>query len=149
MIIAGSETSATLLSGCIFYLCKHQMVMTQLIKEIRNAFRQNDDITFARTSKLTYLAAVLQESLRMYPPFVTSLARTTPRGGDTVDGHWIPGNVTPPFITVSCRPCIQLLRKEMINVSADNRCLPPLRLLSLHLEFRSSQRVHSRALARR
>lgn len=75
--------------------------MRRLIKEIRTAFRQNDDITFAGISKLTYLAAVVQEALRMYPPFVTSLARIAPCGGDTVDGHWIPENVTPtlsPFL---------------------------------------------------
>lgn len=95
LIIAGSETSATLLSGCIFYLCKHRLVMKRLIGEICNTFHLDDEITFTSTSKLSYLKAVLQESLRMYPPFATSLARITPQGGAYVDGHWIPENVIP------------------------------------------------------
>ena len=69
--------------------------MRRLIEEICDAFHLDDEITFASTSKLSYLNAVLQESLRMYPPFVTSLARITPPGGRNVDGHWIPENVIP------------------------------------------------------
>ena len=61
--------------------------MRRLIKEIGDAFRLDDEITFARTSKLSYLNAVLQESLRIYPPFVTSLARVAPHGEGNVDGY--------------------------------------------------------------
>ena len=94
MIIAGSETTATLLSGCVFYLCKHRLVMTRLIEEIRDTFRYEEEITFATTTKLVYLKAVLQESLRAYPPFVTSLARLVPPNSGRIDGHLIPENTT-------------------------------------------------------
>ncbi|GAD91552.1 hypothetical protein PVAR5_0124 [Paecilomyces variotii No. 5] len=97
LIIAGSETSATVLSGCIYYLCRHPTVMDRLINEIRGAFSTDSDINFNKTSTLTYLAAVIEESLRMYPPVVTGLARVPPAGGETVDGYFVPEGTT-----VSC-----------------------------------------------
>ncbi|KAJ5936704.1 hypothetical protein N7466_003154 [Penicillium verhagenii] len=44
--------------------------------------------------RLTYLGAVIEESLRMYPPFVTSLSRIVPAGGSTVDSQYIPEGTT-------------------------------------------------------
>lgn len=67
--------------------------MRQLIAEIRSTFDKDTDITFRGAASLTYLAAVIEESLRMYPPFVTSLARTVPAGGSTIDGQYIPEGV--------------------------------------------------------
>ncbi|KAJ6120171.1 hypothetical protein N7523_004451 [Penicillium sp. IBT 18751x] len=91
LIVAGSETAATLLSGAIFYLCSNLPVMSRLVSEIRSAFTEEDEITFRSAASLTYLAAVIEESLRMHPPFVTSLARVFPSGGSMVDGHYVPG----------------------------------------------------------
>jgi cytochrome P450 len=93
LIIAGSETSATLLSGCVFYLCRDSTVMHKLVGEIRSTFLAAEEITFTKTAKLAYLSAVIEESLRMYPPFATSLARVVPSGGASVAGDWIPENV--------------------------------------------------------
>lgn len=87
--MAGSETSATLLCGCIFYLCTHPHVMRKLVDEIRSAFATDEDITFRTSAMLTYLSAVIEESLRLYPPFVTSLARVVPQGGSLVDGQFV------------------------------------------------------------
>lgn len=94
LIIAGSETSATLLSGCVYFLCKSPPFMRNLVDEIRSSFAADQDITFTKAAKLTYLNAVIEESLRMYPPFVTSLARLAPPGGDTVAGYFVPENTT-------------------------------------------------------
>ncbi|CAG8927155.1 unnamed protein product [Penicillium salamii] len=90
LIVAGSETSATLLSGCIYYLCRTPRVMAKLTTEIRSSFTQDSNMTFRALEPLTYLAAVIDESLRMYPPFVTSLARLVPTGGALVSGHFVP-----------------------------------------------------------
>ncbi|CAG8094896.1 unnamed protein product [Penicillium olsonii] len=90
LIVAGSETSATLLSGCIYYLCTTPRVMARLTADIRSAFTQDSNMTFRALENLTYLAAVIKESLRMYPPFATSLARLVPTGGALVDGHFVP-----------------------------------------------------------
>lgn len=94
LIIAGSETSATVLSGCIYYLCRHPTIMDRLVKEIRGTFTADSDINFSKTPTLSYLAAVIEETLRMYPPVVTGLARVPPADGETVDGHFVPEGVS-------------------------------------------------------
>ena len=93
LIVAGSETSATLLSGCIFYLCKTPHVMSQLVAEIRSNFKQDTDMTFRAVEELKYMNAVIEETLRIYPPFVTSLSRLVPQGGAVVNGHFLPEDV--------------------------------------------------------
>ncbi|KAE8333944.1 cytochrome P450 [Aspergillus sergii] len=92
--IAGSETTASLLSGCLFYLCKHKYIMDQLNKEIRTTFSEDKAITSPKCFNLSYLNAVLKESLRLYPPVAGSLPRLVPKGGCTIDGHFVPENVT-------------------------------------------------------
>lgn len=94
LIVAGSETSATLLSGCIFYLCTAPHVMSRLVAEIRSNFKQDSDMTFRAVEELKYMNAVMEESLRIYPPFVTSLSRLVPQGGAAVDGHFLPEDVS-------------------------------------------------------
>jgi cytochrome P450 len=63
--------------------------MSQLVSEIRTVFKKESDITFRSMIGLTYLAAVIEESLRMYPPFVTSLARVVPQGGTVINGQFV------------------------------------------------------------
>ncbi|KAJ5933979.1 sterigmatocystin biosynthesis P450 monooxygenase stcL [Penicillium verhagenii] len=88
--LAGSETSASLLSGCIFLLCKNATAMVDLRSEVRTAFSEDKDITSSQCARLNYLNAVIEESLRLYPPFVTSLLRIAPTGGEIVDGYFVP-----------------------------------------------------------
>lgn len=47
-------------------------------------------MTFAATAQVPFLNAVIEESLRLYPPFVTSLSRVAPKGGGMVDGWHVP-----------------------------------------------------------
>ncbi|KAJ5156583.1 hypothetical protein N7492_009386 [Penicillium capsulatum] len=93
LIVAGSETTATLLCGCIYYLCTNPRVMSKLVHEIRTTFLNERQIRFRSCAALEYLSAVIEESLRLYPPFVTSLARVVPKGGSLVDGHFVPEGV--------------------------------------------------------
>lgn len=67
--------------------------MSRLAAEVRSAFKQDTDMTFHAVEALNYLTAVIQESLRIYPPFVTSLSRVVPQGGAVINGHFVPGNV--------------------------------------------------------
>jgi cytochrome P450 len=90
LIVAGSETSATCLSGAIYYLLKHPIWMTRLQAELRNAFRDEQEICFQSVSRLKVLHAILQETLRMYPPLPVDVPRITPSEGATVCGTYIP-----------------------------------------------------------
>lgn len=65
LIIAGSETTATLLSGVVFQLLSYPKLHERLVKEIRTEFASEDEITLARVNQLTYLIAVLSEGLRI------------------------------------------------------------------------------------
>jgi cytochrome P450 len=89
---AGTETTATLLSGCMYLLQRNQTVLAKLEREVRGSFSSEDEITLIRLNALPYLLAVLEESLRFYPPVPVALHRTTPPEGMSICGRWVPGN---------------------------------------------------------
>lgn len=97
MVIAGSETTATILSGTIYYLCTHPRVMQKLLDEVRTSFNSSDEINIARISQLKYINAVIDESFRLYPPAAGSHPRITPPEGANILGEWLPGNVCVPL----------------------------------------------------
>ena len=94
LVLAGSETTATLLSGCIYQLCKNPEAQRLAAAEIRDAFASDQDIDLFSTSQLKYTLAVLDETMRIYPPVPTQTNRTVPASGDTVLGHFLPGGTT-------------------------------------------------------
>ena len=53
-------------------------------------------MTFASTTDLKHFLAIANEAMRLHPT-PAHLARITPLSGHTVDGHWIPGNVSHPL----------------------------------------------------
>lgn len=93
LMIAGSETTATLLAGCLFLLQKNPRVLGKLKEEVRGAFDDEEDITVVGVNRLPYLLAVLEEALRHYPPVPVSLSRVVPKGGATICGHYVPEGV--------------------------------------------------------
>ncbi|KAK5046900.1 hypothetical protein LTR84_007254 [Exophiala bonariae] len=88
LTVAGSETTATALSGITYYLCRDQRVYNKLISEIRSRFSTLDEISGRATEQLPYLKAVIDEGLRLYPAIAAGLPRVSP--GEVVDGHFIP-----------------------------------------------------------
>ncbi|EMR70067.1 putative cytochrome p450 monooxygenase protein [Eutypa lata UCREL1] len=90
LIIGGSETTATLLSGVTYFLLMNPEPMAKLTAEIRGAFKSEDEIDFVSVSSLQYLLACLDEALRMYPPVPTGLPRVVPKGGASISGNFIP-----------------------------------------------------------
>lgn len=96
MVIAGSETTATILSGTTYYLLTHPHVMEKLVHEVRTSFNSPDDININEVSKLKYINGVLDESFRLYPPAAGSHPRITPPEGAMILGEWLPGNVSGP-----------------------------------------------------
>ncbi|KAJ4235446.1 hypothetical protein NW757_013557 [Fusarium falciforme] len=90
LIIAGSETTATLLSGVTFQLLTNQDKYESLVKEIRTSFTSEQEITIARVNQLRYMIAAFSEGSRMYPPVPIGLPRETPKGGEEIEGYQIP-----------------------------------------------------------
>jgi cytochrome P450 len=93
LTIAGSETTATALTGATYFLAKSPRVLVKLASEIRTTFKEESEINFASVAKLPYLRAVTEEALRLYPPGPNSQPRITPPRGSFILGKHIPGNV--------------------------------------------------------
>jgi cytochrome P450 len=93
LIVAGSETTATTLSGLHYYLLTNPGVYTKLKKEVRSAFRTPSDVTAKAAASLPYLTACIDETFRAYPPIPIAMPRVTPKGGCTVADHYVPEGV--------------------------------------------------------
>lgn len=87
---AGSETTATTLSGTTYLLLKNPDKYDKLVREIRTIFSSIEEITIEKVNNLEYMIACLQEGLRHYPPVPTGFPRVVPAGGDTISGHFVP-----------------------------------------------------------
>lgn len=59
-MIAGTETTATALSGVTYYLLRNPEYLKKLTQEIRESHSSFDDITLESIARLKYLQAVLQ-----------------------------------------------------------------------------------------
>lgn len=97
LLIAGSETTATLLSGATFHLLANPRTLEKVQVEVRRAFQSEDEITLLSVGtpgRLPYMEAVLTESLRVYPPVPASLPRVTGPGGEMIDGNFVPPNTS-------------------------------------------------------
>lgn len=91
--IAGSETTATTLAVLFYYVCTTPSAKRELEREILSAFSAYGDINATSAASLRYLHAVCQEALRMFPPLPLGLPREVPKGGETVDGFYVPEGV--------------------------------------------------------
>jgi cytochrome P450 len=68
LIVAGSETSITVLSGTTNHLVRNPDQMALLTSEIRSAFKSEENFDLSALKDLPYLQAVLKEGLRMCNP---------------------------------------------------------------------------------
>jgi cytochrome P450 len=94
---AGSETTATALTGTLNYLVNHSPdSLRKLENEIRSVFSSLDDITLDAVKSVPFLDAVIHEGLRLCPPVPWILPRLVPEGGHVICGKWIPGGVSGP-----------------------------------------------------
>ncbi|RYN87356.1 Isotrichodermin C-15 hydroxylase [Alternaria tenuissima] len=95
LIVAGSETTATALSGLTYWITTNPQALKNVQEEVRAAFKAEEDITMVSTGQLKYLNACLEEAMRMYPPVVETPPRISP--GEYVNGHYIAQGT---FITI-------------------------------------------------
>lgn len=68
LVVAGSETTATALSGVTYLLGTHPEVLAKLTKEVRETFSSESEIDLISVQHLKYMLAVLDEGLRLFPP---------------------------------------------------------------------------------
>ncbi|CAG8953633.1 hypothetical protein HYFRA_00010092 [Hymenoscyphus fraxineus] len=92
VIIGGSETSATALTGIFNHLSKNENkeILQRLCADIRTKFTTQQEITFDSIQSIPYLEAVISEGLRVCNPVPGGLPRVVPEGGDTYCGIFLP-----------------------------------------------------------
>lgn len=93
VIVAGSETTATTLSGLVFNLHRNPEARRVLLEEVRGTFAREEEINMKSAAKLQYLQACLNETLRIYPPVPETAPRQSP--GAQLNGDYIPKGVSP------------------------------------------------------
>lgn len=92
-MVAGTETTATALSGLLYHLLMTPEKMSIIVDEVRGAFQKDSDIEMRALEHMPYLNACIEEGLRIYPPVPVGLPRITPDEGLLVCGEHIPGKV--------------------------------------------------------
>lgn len=90
MIMAGSETSATLLAVAVYHLLRSPDKLAALRDEVRGAFSTGDELAFSDVSRLSYLRAVMDEALRIHAPLPAGINRVAPEGGAIIDDQFVP-----------------------------------------------------------
>jgi cytochrome P450 len=99
-MIAGTETTATLLSGLTFLLLKNPAKMRKVLEEVRAL--PLDQLTLAMLPRLPYMNACFEEGLRCYPPVPGGLPRVIAKGGNAICGDWLPEGVCIVARLVDC-----------------------------------------------
>lgn len=95
LVIGGSETIASSLSGTINYLLRYPHVLKRVTAEVRQAFKSVEEMTIDATERrCTYLTCVLKEGLRLTPPVPCGIPRTAPPEGGVIYGHYLPAGVS-------------------------------------------------------
>ena len=93
LIIAGSDTPATAIAGCFYYLAHNPRVLRALEEEICSTFDNVGEIDNYSSNKLancSYLRAVIDETMRMSPSVTGTVPREVLKGGIMIDGEYIP-----------------------------------------------------------
>jgi cytochrome P450 len=94
LLLGGSETTATLLSGVTYLLLTNRSALEQLTREVRSSFKSEKEITITSVGTLAYMLACLNEALRIYPPVATGLPRKVPNGGAVIGDSFVPEQVS-------------------------------------------------------
>ncbi|KAK2031720.1 cytochrome P450 [Colletotrichum zoysiae] len=111
--VAGSDTVAATLTSLFFELAQKPDVYSRLREEIDDFFLQNAKPEHLTLSKLPYLQACIDETLRLHPPVPSGVQRMTPPEGMEIDGTFIPGS------TIIQVPTYTMFRDERLFPKAN------------------------------
>ncbi|EOA88135.1 hypothetical protein ACJQWK_01527 [Exserohilum turcicum] len=95
-LAAGHETTASAMSWAVYLLCRHPDVQARLRQEIRaelsSALENGGQVSSTEIDRLPYLNAVLQETMRVFPPVPLTLREAA--HDTTINSHFIPAGTT-------------------------------------------------------
>jgi cytochrome P450 len=94
-MIAGSDTTASALTSAVYYLLSNPKDLAKLSAEIQEFFPPNSDgtttIEMSKLSGMSWLNAIINETLRLQPPVPSGLQRAPAAGsgGKMIGSHYI------------------------------------------------------------
>lgn len=92
-IVAGHDTTSTLLSFTALMLAKHPDIQDRLIQEIKEKSQLHGGVNYQAVKEMDYLHMVIQEVQRMYPP-ATRIERTCSKPFQLTSELTIPADLT-------------------------------------------------------
>ncbi|KAL8724299.1 MAG: hypothetical protein Q9166_008030, partial [cf. Caloplaca sp. 2 TL-2023] len=94
-IMAGSDTTVTALRSIVLFIISNPPVYKKLQAEIDTAAHKylltGHFVRDSEARDLPYMQACIKEGLRVFPPTVGLMQKTTPEEGDSFNGRRIPG----------------------------------------------------------
>lgn len=94
LLLAGYEGPSMAFYFIIYYLVGNPNALKAVSEEVRYAFKTYDAIDATSAATLPYLAACINETLRLLPGLTALMPVVSP--GTTVDGNYIPKGVSIP-----------------------------------------------------
>lgn len=133
----GGESTAAWMTASIYYMLQNPHVYRQAKEEVRQTFATAEDITSTTSHNLTYLGAVMEETLRIYAPAPGNFARRT------VVPTEIDGQIVPPNVSVGVHQYSANHSKG--NFSRPDSFVPERWLKSTREEFRDDTKAAMQA----
>ncbi|KAJ5939345.1 hypothetical protein N7466_002479 [Penicillium verhagenii] len=94
VLVAGSDTTASMLASTIYFLAKYPAVQAKLQQKLDEAIPGGSaEWSYEQTKSVAYLEDVITETLRLRPSVMVGASRVTPTEGLQVDEVHIPGDV--------------------------------------------------------
>ncbi|KAH8825084.1 cytochrome P450 67 [Flagelloscypha sp. PMI_526] len=92
LIVAGSDTSASVITNALYYLARNPTYQDRLADVLVQHFPGGDDDWDPERLAIPLLDDIIHETLRLSPSVPGGLQRVTPPEGITIDEVHIPGN---------------------------------------------------------
>lgn len=74
----------------MLYINSSPHILSTLLAEIET-FTPSTPISDSEARKMPYLQALIKEALRIWPPVTGLSSKKVPKGGDTLNGFFVPG----------------------------------------------------------
>ncbi|POS79313.1 cytochrome P40 monooxygenase [Diaporthe helianthi] len=88
LIAAGFDTTAVTATAASYYIARSPKTLERLQEELFERFSGASEMNCTTIQQLPYLAACIEETMRIMPPITFGLPRESP--GAIVDGHFVP-----------------------------------------------------------
>ncbi|KAL7269963.1 hypothetical protein RUND412_007341 [Rhizina undulata] len=94
LMVAGSDTTATIIAAALFYLTRNPEILTKLRTEIRTTFASASKIALGPAlDSCHYLMAVAEETLRLSPSVPGAMPRVVLPGGLQIGTEFFPAGI--------------------------------------------------------